>query len=101
MIIYNVTIKVNHAIAAEWLRWMKNEHMPQLLETGCFSGHRLFRLLEQDDTEGPTYCAQYYCDTLEQYRRYMDTHVAVMRERSLSLWGSQFIAFRSVMSEEA
>src|SRR4051812_43707164 len=65
MIIYNVTVKVAHPIAAEWLRWMKDEHMPDILATGLFIESRLCRLLEQDETDGITYSAQYMCDSLE------------------------------------
>jgi hypothetical protein len=98
---YNVTIKVEHAIAASWLQWMKEEHMPQLIATGCFSGCSLFRLLEQDETDGITYCAQYTCNTMEDYQRYIDIHATTMRAITQERWGGRYIAFRSLMSLEA
>ncbi|MEN9497371.1 MAG: hypothetical protein RL750_270, partial [Bacteroidota bacterium] len=51
-LLYNVTVKVNHAIHADWLRWMQEEHMPEVVSTGCFNGCRLLHLLESDDEEG-------------------------------------------------
>ena len=38
MILYNVTIKVDHDIHDEWMEWMKQTHIPQVLETGLFIG---------------------------------------------------------------
>ena len=36
MIIYNITIKVDWSIAEEWLKWMQEKHLPEILATGCF-----------------------------------------------------------------
>ena len=97
MIIYNVTIKVENDIADEWVQWMKQEHMPDLQNTGLFTGSRLCRLLEQDETEGVTYSAQYTCDNLDDYNTYISKHAQTMREKAFSRCGGTFAAFRSVM----
>ena len=101
MIMYNVTIKVEHSIAADWLQWMKDTHMPQLMTTGCFSAYRLYRLLDQDETEGPTYCAQYTCDSMEDYQRYIGQYADAMRNETQQHWGGRYIAFRTLMQQEA
>lgn len=36
-IVYNVTTKVELSIAEEWLTWLKDEHIPDLIKTGCFT----------------------------------------------------------------
>lgn len=97
MFIYNVTVKVNWQIHDAWLRWMQKEHMPELLATGCFKEYRLLRLLETDEEDGPTYTAQYYAESKTDYNRYIDTHAAGMRQKAINCWGSEFIAFRSLM----
>ena len=97
MIIYNVTIKVESDIAEEWVQWMKQEHMPDLHNTGLVTGFRLCRLLEQDEAEGVTYSAQYTCDNLDDYNTYISKHAQTMRDKGFSRFGGKFIAFRSVM----
>lgn len=97
MILYNVTIKVDHSIHDPWLQWMKEEHMPDVTGTGCFTHHRLLRLLEVDDTEGPTYAAQYFAESKALYNRYIEKYAAAMRDKGVQKWGDRFIAFRSVM----
>jgi hypothetical protein len=99
MIIYNVTIKVEASIADQWLEWLQREHIPDVLQTGCFSSHKLVRLLEVDDSEGPTYAVQYSADSEADYKRYIERHAAGLRDKSLQRWGGRFIAFRSVMQE--
>ena len=97
MIIYNVTTKVTNSINEEWLRWMKQEHIPEIMATGLFHDFRICRLLEQDDQDGPTYSIQYFTDTLENYQTYLSEHAPALRQSSYLLFGSQFVSFRTVM----
>ncbi|MGL6266444.1 MAG: DUF4286 family protein [Chitinophagaceae bacterium] len=97
MLIYNVTSQVNHNISAGWLNWMKTEHIPEVLSTGMFTHHRLVKLLETDETEGFTYAIQYFCNTREQYEQYINNYAPALRKKALDRWGTQFIAFRTLM----
>ena len=97
MIIYNVTVKVEPGIAEAWVYWMKAEHMPDLMGTDLFLDCRLCRFLEQDETEGITYTAQYFCEGMEQYNEYLELYSDRMRERSNKLFGGKYVAFRTLM----
>ena len=97
MIIYNVTTKVTNNINDAWLRWMKHEQIPAIMNTGLFHDCRICRLLEQDDQDGPTYSIQYFTDTLENYQTYLEEHASAFRQSAYDLFGSQFISFRTVM----
>lgn len=97
MIIYNVTIKVEAQIADEWLQWLLNEHIPAVIQTNCFVEYKVLRLLEVDDSEGPTYAIQYHAESKADYNRYISIHSSKLRQLSFDKWGSSFIAFRSVM----
>jgi Domain of unknown function (DUF4286) len=97
MIIYNVTIKVDYSIQSEWLSWLKEEHIPGILDTGCFTNANILQLLETDDTEGPTYAVQFHAESKALYNRYIEKFSGIMLQKSLDKWGGQFIAFPSVM----
>lgn len=97
MVLYNVTIKINHEAEQEWLQWMKEEHMPELMATGLFVDSRLFRLLDVDESDGITYAAQYYCKNMIDYDNYISEHSAEMRAKGLERFGDKFIAFRTLM----
>ena len=96
MIIYNVTIKVDWTIHDEWLKWMQKEHVPLMLQTGCFFDAKILRLLEIDEEDGPTYAFQYHASTAHDYKKYIQQHASSLRKHSQERWGEQ-VSFRSVM----
>ncbi|MGN6494464.1 MAG: DUF4286 family protein [Agriterribacter sp.] len=97
MIVYNITAKVTWAIAEDWLAWQKLEHIPEMLNTGLINDHKIFRLLEQDEDEGPTFAMQFFFTSWENYERYISVFAPALREKSLQRWNNQTIAFRTVM----
>ncbi len=97
MLIYNVTSHVKHNISADWLNWMKTEHIPEVMSTGMFTHHQLVKVLETDETDGLTFAIQYFCNTKEQYEQYISQYAPVLRQKAFQRWGNQFIAFRSLM----
>jgi hypothetical protein len=99
MFIYNVTTKVDHSIHHAWLQWIKEEHVPDLIATGCFTSATILQLLETDDTEGPTFAIQYKAASKAQYNSYIEKFAATMRQKAIDKWGNKFISFRSIMQE--
>lgn len=97
MIIYNVTIKLEWSIHDAWLAWLKNEHIPDVINTGCFTHAQLVRILETDDAEGPTYATQYYAKNKEAYDDYITNYTHAMRQKGFDKWGNRFVAFRTLM----
>jgi hypothetical protein len=76
---------------------MKTEHIPEVLATGLFTHHRILRLIDVDDNEGPTYAVQYFASAKEKYDTYMELHAKGLRAKTLHKWGDQIFAFRSLM----
>ncbi len=97
MILYNVTSKPDNKIASAWLQWMKEEHIPDVINTGCFTHATLCKLLEVDENDGPTYTIQYYAATKEHYQQYINEYAGVMHKKVNEKWGDGIVVFRSLM----
>ena len=97
MIIYNITTKVRSGIAIEWLQWLKEVHVKEILNTGCFTDFKIVKLLEIDEEEGPTYALQLNADSKAIYNRYVEKFAGKMRQDAFDKWGDKFISIRSVM----
>ncbi len=97
MLIYNVTIQPEWSIHDAWKKWMTETHLPEMMETHCFEKFHFCRLLEMDETHGPTYTVQYFARTREDYQRYMDEFAAGLRQKGIDQWADKMVAFRSLM----
>lgn len=96
MYIYNVTTNIEEGIHDEWLDWMKNEHLPEMLETGKFTKVLMSRVMVKEQMGGITYSVQYTTESKEMLQRYYDEDAAEMRSRSSAFEG-RFVAFRTEM----
>ena len=52
MILYNVTVKVDPEVEDEWVNWMKEVHIPDVLKSGLFERHHFLKF---PDENGNTY----------------------------------------------
>lgn len=82
MHIYNVTINIAEDVQDEWLEWMKNEHIPEMMETGKFVGALMTRVLVEEEMGGITYSVQYRVKDLETLQRYYDEDAHRLRSQS-------------------
>jgi hypothetical protein len=97
MIVYNTTVKVEAAIAAEWLRWLNDEHAPEMLATGCFWKYQVLHLFEQEDADGPTYAIQYFAHTPADYQHYLSRYAAALQKKIAARWGNRLVSFSTAM----
>jgi hypothetical protein len=98
MILYNVTTKTHYSICTNWLQWLQQEHIPDIISTGCFSHATVLQLLEPvDDDLSPTFTVQFFAESKSLYNNYIEKFAPAMRQKAFDKWGDKFIAFRSVM----
>ena len=69
MILYNVTINIDYDVHDEWLDWMKNKHIPDVLKTGLFIENKICRILAEEDG-GKSYSIQYFLKNMDDYYTY-------------------------------
>src|SRR5260221_5302894 len=60
MILYNVTFGIDREIEPEWVLWMKETHIPEMLSTGIFTGHKFYKVLSHEVEGTSSYCIQYF-----------------------------------------
>ena len=95
MILYNVTSNIDTSIQNQWLKWMQENHIPELLATGKFTSARLVKVLVEEEMGGVTYAVQYTTDSKETLQRYYDEDAPRLREEGLQLFGDKMLAFRT------
>ncbi len=96
-IIYNVTIKVSSEARDQWLEWMQQVHIPEVMATACFKSFRLLHLEGYDDDEGITYAIQYNCPNQKLFAIYQRDHAPALQKKHQKMFDGKFIAFRTIL----
>jgi Domain of unknown function (DUF4286) len=95
MIIYNVTINIHESVHDQWLSWMQQKHIPEILATGKFSSARIVKVLIEEEMGGTTYSIQYTTDSKATLEKYYNEDAPKFRQEGLSLFGDKMLAFRT------
>ena len=95
MIYYNVTINIHESVHDQWLDWMQNKHIKDVIATGKFSSARMVKVLVEEEMGGLTYAIQYTTDSKETLQRYYNEDAPRLREEGAKLFGDKMLAFRT------
>lgn len=95
MIIYNVTTNIHESLHCQWLTWMQEIHIPEVLATGKFTSARMVKVLVEEETGGITYAVQYTTNSREALEKYYNEDATRLREESKKLFGEKAFSFRT------
>lgn len=95
MIIYNVTINIDESVHDEWLSWMQDKHLPDMLATGKFTHAKMVKVLVEEDMGGVTYSVQYTTKDKQTLELYYREDAERLRADAQRLFPNKFVAFRT------
>ena len=74
MVTYEITTVVEPQLAEAYEHYMRREHIPHLMATGCFVSSSLAR------SSGGRYRIRYEAESQAELDRYLGTHAARLRD---------------------
>jgi hypothetical protein len=99
MIIYNVTVGVDKAIETEWLVWMKEIHVPDVMRTKMFLSSKIYRVLTTDNEDSVSYAIQYSARSLMEIDNYLEKFAPALRDDVTKKFGDKAVSFRTLLEE--
>ena len=98
MILYSVTVNIENDTHQEWLQWMKQVHIPDVMNTGLFKENKVLRLLtEVEGNTGTTYSVQYLCENMDKYYEYEKKHAPSLQAVHHKRYVGKYVAFRTLL----
>jgi hypothetical protein len=97
MIIYNVTVHIENSVADEWLQWMKEVHIPEVMATTYFIKNQVARVMDEENNGGRTYAVQYTARNMEDLLEYQREHAPALQAKHSERYKDKFVAFRTVL----
>lgn len=96
MIIYNVTVNVENDIRNEWVAWMRDIHIPNVMSTGKFRNYRFTEVMV-DEESGTTFSIQYMAATMEDLQDYQQNHAPELQREHAEKFPNKYVAFRTLL----
>jgi hypothetical protein len=93
MLIYNVTTHVEPKIEKEWLLWMKQKHLSNMLATQKFSIAKIFKVISEMDHGGVSYAVQYHCENKSILNEYLKNDAKLLQKKENDKFGSSILFF--------
>ena len=95
MYIYNVTINIEESAHDQWLKWMHEKHIPDMIATGKFSKALMSRVLINEEMGGLTYSIQFTTESKEMLEQYYKEDAGRLRSETTTKFPNKFVAFRT------
>ena len=96
MILYNITINIDYDCHLKWLKWMKDKHIPDVLNTGLFLNAKICRI-HAEEQGGISYSIQYLLKNKSDYENYQKSHAQRLQKDHNIKFGGKFVAFRTLL----
>jgi hypothetical protein len=96
MIIYNVTVSVEKSVKEDWLKWMQEVHIPEVMATGVFLQSQINRVMVQGDSDN-TFAIAYTCASMKDLHQYQVKFAPELQQKHVARYGDKAVAFRTLM----
>lgn len=95
MYIYNITTNIEASVHNEWLQWMQETHIPEIMATCKFLKAKMSKVLVEEDMGGITYSVQFTSVDKETLQKYYTEDAARLRDAALKRFPNKFVSFRT------
>src|SRR3954466_8556561 len=94
MYIYSVTIHIDKSAEEEWLSFMKEKHIREVLDAGYFKSCCMRKVLREKDELYSTYNMEYTAETKDDYNAYQQYTAPALQADFLKKFDGKFTVER-------
>lgn len=97
MLLYNITFNIEPEIHETWLDWIRATYIPYVLETGHFTTHRIFKLLNETENQGITFSLQFFSTSLTDVETYLEKDAPEIVARHNEAFRYKHVSFMTIL----
>ena len=97
MLIFNTTYLVSDKVHNIWLQWIREEHVPFMLESTYFSQPQVTRIITSAEQDGTSFSVQFHVRDMSTLRRWNQEFNAAFKANCSEKFGTEVIFFTTVM----
>lgn len=98
--VYIVTINIKRQVEDEWLKWMKEEHIPDIMNSGFFIGFEIFKVVIPDThSDEAVYQFHYRFNSIDDYYQYAEKAAPELQRKHSEKFPGKFKASRAILKK--
>ena len=99
MLLYNVTVGIDKDIEQEWIRWIKEKHIPAVMKTGMFADYKLYRILHDEGEGTISFGIQYFAHDIRDVTGYLEKYAPAIMQEHRQKFADKHVVFQTLLEE--
>ncbi len=97
MLIFNITFLVSDKVHNTWLKWVREEHIPFMIDSTYFSQPQVARVVTSDKEDGTSFSVQFHVDDLRTLKQWNQEYSAKLKANCSQNFGTEVLFFTTVL----
>ncbi len=97
MLIFNTTFLVSDKMHGSWLKWLREQHIPFMLESEMFSKPQVAKVITAEDEDGTSYSVQFHIHDLQSLENWHVQHATEFQSNFNTKFGTEVIFFATIL----
>lgn len=97
MLIFNTTFLVSDKVHGAWLKWVREQHIPFMLESEVFSKPQVARVITNDEQDGTSYSVQFHIRDMQTLESWNEQFGKIFQQNCTEKFGTEAIFFATVL----
>jgi len=100
MFVYSVRVSIEKNIKDDWLSWMKEKHIHDVMNTNCFKSYEIYEVVNEDNISKNTeFIINYFYEEEDSFERYQKEFAPALQKEHTDLFKGKFTASREVLKK--
>lgn len=97
MLIFNITFLVSDEVHNSWLQWVREEHIPFMLDSTYFTQPQVARIITSDKEDGTSFSVQFHVNDMRTLKQWNQQYSEVFQQNCSQNFGSEVLFFTTVL----
>lgn len=94
--LYNVTMQVNKQMENQYMEWLQQLYIPEVMDSGFFTKYQLLKIIS-DAPEDTTYAVQFITPSIEKFQEFENQFLDRMLGFIVEIWNNEVLYFTTSM----
>jgi hypothetical protein len=99
MLLYNITIGIDQDIEKEWIEWVKENFISEVMSTQLFVDSKMYKVLHDEDGGSVSYSLQFFSHNIKQVTQYLELFAPAIIEKHRNQFPNKHVVFQTLLEE--